>query len=387
MTGILLRLSFIGFVTALSARSVDPIVLSVADGLKVDPAAVALLSAAFALPFALAQPVLGPLADMAGKIRLMMLCLAILTAASFVSAFATSYPVLFAARVVAGMATGGIFPVGLAVIGDLFAVRERQVAIGRWLTVIMTGNLLGASVAGVINDMLGWRMVFLTIAILCAAVFALAMLTLRGASREHTPRFDFRSVPASYRGIFANPKAKVCYSAVFFEAVAIFGLFPFVAVLLHAAGEARASVAGIVIGGFSLGGVFYSLAVPYLLRLWPSGRLMLAGGIGCALMLVLIALQWPWPLQAIAFTALGFCFFMLHGSIQVQATELSQTARGAATSLHAFFFFLGQASGPVLFGLGLGSIGAPVTIVIGAAIMLALGIVCSRLLGGSRDQV
>ena len=90
MTGILLRLSFIGFVTALSARSVDPIVLSVADGLKVDPAAVALLSAAFALPFALAQPVLGPLADMAGKIRLMMLCLAILTAASFVSAFATS---------------------------------------------------------------------------------------------------------------------------------------------------------------------------------------------------------------------------------------------------------------------------------------------------------
>ena len=75
-------------------------------------------------------------------------------------------------------------------------------------------------------------------------------------------------------------------------------------------------------------------------------------------MLALIAFQLSWPIQLVAFTVLGFAFFLLHGSIQVQATELSKTARGSATSLHAFFFFMGQASGPVLFGLGLLSIGA-----------------------------
>ena len=52
-------------------------------------------------------------------------------------------------------------------------------------------------------------------------------------------------MPASSR----NPRAKVCFGAVFIEGVVIFGMFPFVALLLLAAGEARASIAGLVLGG------------------------------------------------------------------------------------------------------------------------------------------
>jgi len=378
MSSILIRLSFIGFVTALSARCVDPVIPQIAWGLQVDPGAVALLSTAFALPFALVQPVLGPIADMAGKIRVMVLCLAVLVIASLVCGLATNFTVLFVARVIAGMATGGIFPVGLALIGDLVPIKERQVALGRWLIVIMTGNLLGASVAGVINDLLGWRAVFLVIAGAGFVVFLLAGFTLRHAAREHRPTFNLRDVPAGYAGIFRNPRAKVCYGSVFVEGLAIFGLFPFVALLLLAAGEARASIAGIVLGGFSLGGVIYSAIVPLLVRRWRIESLMLGGGLLSALMLALIAFQLAWPIQLAAFTVLGFAFFLLHGSIQVQATELSKTARGAATSLHAFFFFMGQASGPVLFSLGLLSIGASLSIAISAAVMGALGIVCWR---------
>src|SRR6187431_1219095 len=138
MTSVLTRLSFIGFVTALSSRCVDPVIPQIAWGLRVDPGAVALLSTAFALPFALVQPILGPVADMAGKIRVMLLCLAVLTIASLVCGLATDFTVLFVARVVSGMATGGIFPVGLALIGDLVPIKQRQVALGRWLIVIMT---------------------------------------------------------------------------------------------------------------------------------------------------------------------------------------------------------------------------------------------------------
>ena len=386
MSSILVRLSFIGFVTALSARCVDPVIPQIAWGLQIDPAAVALLSTAFALPFALIQPVLGPVADMVGKIRVMVLCLAVLVVASLVCGLATNFTALFAARVVAGMATGGIFPVGLALIGDLVPIRERQVTLGRWLIVIMTGNLLGASVAGVINDLLGWRAVFLVIAGAGVVVFLLAGFTLRHAARAHRPTFNLRTIPAGYAGIFKNPRAKVCYGAVFVEGVAIFGLFPFVALLLLAGGEARASIAGLVLGGFSLGGVIYSASVSFLVRHWRIETLMLGGGLLSALTMALIALQLWWPVQVVAFTIFGFAFFLMHGSIQVQATELSATARAAATSLHAFFFFMGQASGPVLFGLGLVTIGAGPSIAIGAAIMAALGIVCWRFFRKQSDQ-
>jgi hypothetical protein len=49
-------------------------------------------------------------------------------------------------------------------------------------------------------------------------------------------------------------------------------------------------------------------------------------------------------------------------------------------SLHSFFFFIGHASGPVLYGLGFVNFGSAVTLTISAMIVMGVGIVCSRLL-------
>lgn len=378
MSAILFRLSFIGFVTALATRSVDPIVPAIAEGLSTDPARVALLSTAFALPFALIQPILGPVADMAGKVKLMISCLVILIVASFVGAMATDYSVLLASRIVAGMATGGVFPVGLAVIGDLVPVKDRQVAIGRWLTVIMTGNILGASVAGVLNDLIGWRSVFYFIAGAGTVVFFFTF-GLRKKIPEQRMPFDLRSVPASYRSILANPRAKICYGAVLIEGIAVFGLFPYVALLLLASGEARSSIAGIVLGGFSLGAFLYALTVRILVNRVSPERQMQFGGVFYAIAFAVVALELSWPIQFAAFLFGGYAFFMIHGQIQVQATELSQTARGAAMALHSLFFFVGQAAGPVLFAIGLALVGASVSVAIAAAAMLMLGFACAAL--------
>jgi predicted MFS family arabinose efflux permease len=377
---ILFRLSLVGFVTALVARAVDPIVPPIALELGVDPHSVALLSTAFALPFALVQPVLGPVADMVGKIRVMLVCLAVLLGATLLSAFATNYSTLLIARVVAGIASGGIFPVGIAVIGDLIPMKERQVAIGRWLTAVISGNLLGATLAGLIGDLFGWRAVFFVFS--AGGLFALvtAVVTLRAAARDHVTRFDIAGIPSRYADVLRNPRAKVCFGAVFTEGIVIFGLFPFVALLLLAGGEGRASIAGLVLAGFSVGGIVYALTVRMLVARWRGDQLMIGGGVVAALALGLAALGLPWPLQLGAFTLLGFGFYTLHGSIQVQTTELSTHARGAAVSLHSFSFFVGHASGPVLYGLGFSQAGSSVTMAVAAAIILIVGVVCARLL-------
>ena len=248
---LILRLSLIGFITALAARATDPIIPPIAHDINVDPNAVALLTTAFALPFALVQPVLGPIADMVGKVRVMIACLAVTILAMLASGLATDYTMLMAARIVSGIAAGGIFPVGIAVIGDLVPVKERQVAIGRWLTAVITGNLLGSSLAGLVGDLLGWRAVFFVITGLGVAALAVAMISLRKAARERAVRFSLSGFSAGYGSVLANPRAKVCFGAVFAEGIVIFGVFPFVALMLLAAGEPRASIAGAVIAAFS----------------------------------------------------------------------------------------------------------------------------------------
>ena len=65
---------------------------------------------------------------------------------------------------------------------------------------------------------------------------------------------------------------------------------------------------------------------------------------------------------------------------QTQATELAPNARGAAVALHAFFFFLGQAAGPICYGFGFAHIGPTATLMIAAAVIGLLAFVVARLL-------
>jgi len=113
---------------------------------------------------------------------------------------------------------------------------------------------------------------------------------------------------------------------------------------------------------------------------WRPDQLMIGGGVVAALALAAVAFNFPWPVQFAAFTLLGLGFYSMHASIQVTATELSSTARGAAMSLHSFFFFVGHASGPVVYGLGFMKLGSTLTILTAAVIALAIGLVTARLL-------
>ena len=158
------------------------------------------------------------------------------------------------------------------------------------------------------------------------------------------------------------------------------GLFPYVALLLLDRGEARSSIAGLVLGGFALGGVAYALMVRMLLGHLLPNRLMLAGAVIAAAALLGAAFRIPWPAEMAAFAFLGYGFYMLHASIQVQATEIAPHARGAAMALHSFFFFTGQAIGPVLYGFGLVHFGAVTTLSIGSGVILLVGVFTSRLL-------
>ena len=164
-------------------------------------------------------------------------------------------------------------------IGDLVPIHQRQVMIGRLLAVGLTGNVLGAAIAGVIGDLFGWRGIFAVIGLFGLIITIAAFYILRSFPvPKPRPVFNLPAVKANYRRIFADPRAKFCFGSVFFEGIFIHGIFPYVAILLLASGEARASIAGLVIGAFGLGGVIYSLSVPALVNHFAERRLMLIGG-------------------------------------------------------------------------------------------------------------
>lgn len=369
------------FAASLSSRAMEPVIPLIADDLSVSIATAASLSAAVALTFALVQPVLGAAADVFGKARLMIVCLALLGAANIIGALATSFEMLFLSRILCGIAAGGTFPIAMGLTSDLVATEQRQVALGRILAGAMTGNLLGASAAGVIGDYLGWRGVLVVLGVLVIAAAVAAWIGFRkgGVTSPRRP-VSLGALKEGYRVILGNPKARVCFTAVFIEGLCVLGMFPFVAAFLFELGETRASIPGVVIAAFAVGGLFYTMSVSRLLPRFGVKALMIGGSVVVTLQLLAVAAGPRWEVQALCFLLMGWGFYCLHGSLQVFSSELAPEARASALSLHAFCFFMGQAAGPIVYGFTLEQVGKVSTLGFNAGVVLVLGVIAARLL-------
>jgi DHA1 family inner membrane transport protein len=132
-----------------------------------------------------------------------------------------------------------------------------------------------------------------------------------------------------------------------------------------------------VLAGFGVGGALYALAGSRLLSHLGEIWMVRIGGTVMELCLVVLASRAPWPFQLANFVCLGFGFYMLHAVIQICASELAPAARGSAMALHSFFYFLGQAVGPAIYGAGLNSIGLNPVLHFGAVVLIGVGLICA----------
>lgn len=385
-TRLIVILAVAGFASTFAGRSIEPLVGVLARDLQSDPHTVALLSTAFALPYAFIQPILGPVGDALGKERVIAFCLGLLALALACCALTDDIAVLFGLRMLAGGSAGGVVPLALALMGDRIVLERRQVAIGRFLVAVILGQLSGSTFAGLIEAQIGWQGVFGITALVAALGCGAALFGFQRGAGAAPRRPEFRTAVARYRAILANPRARVLFGAVFIEAIAVFGIFPHLAPLIEARGEGGPREAGLALAGFAAGGLLYSAFVGLLLRFLGLSRMLVAGGAICAGALLAIGLAGRWEFDCAALVALGLGFYMLHNTFQVQVTEVAPVARASAVALHAFSFFCGQALGVAILGGALQTLGQFPSLAVCAVVIAGLGVVTARLLMGNAGR-
>lgn len=368
------------FAAGLTSRVIDPVVPQISQQLAVSITTAATLASASAIAFAFVQLPLGMVADLFGKPKVILTCLVVLGLANIVGSFADSFELLLATRVICGIGAGGVFPVAMGLTGDLFPVEQRRVAMSRIMAGALTGNLLGASFSGILGDLAGWRGV---LAILGSFILVMSLAVAWGFRNQlglPGKPVDPKVIAANYRRILSNPNAHLCYLGVFTEGVCIFGMLPFVASFLQQLGEPRLSIAGLVIGGYAIGGLIYAAIVTRLVARFGDRTLMIVGAIFISSQIAAIALGPPWQVQVLNFAIMGCGFYLIHGGFQVFTSEILPDARASAVSLQAFCFNCGQFSGPLLYGLGLTYLGKVPTLFTSATLLLVVGTLCAVLL-------
>lgn len=156
--------------------------------------AVSWLVSAFYLTSAVAQPVLGRMADRFGGRRVFVLGMGIVVVSGLLGPLSANLPMLIACRVIQAIGAAAAFPAAVSMIRHLAATRNYDVQ--RALGGIATANITGAAVGPVLGGLAlwaaGWEALFwLNIPIALFAGVAVMRTVPRDNSRE---RVTFRAV-------------------------------------------------------------------------------------------------------------------------------------------------------------------------------------------------
>ncbi|MDW8443233.1 MAG: MFS transporter [Acetobacteraceae bacterium] len=268
-----------GFLSGAGMRVADPLLALIGRDFGVSVASAAPVVAAFTLVYGLAQPVLGPIGDRIGKLRLIAICMALYGAASAASAFAPTLALLVALRGLAGCFAGGLIPVAIAFIGDSTTYATRQATLGRFMTGMVLSNLVTAPGSGAAGDFVGWRAVF---GLLGAAALA-AAVPLGRAAAGLGPGGTASSVGAlaRYQALLARASARQaaahggCRRRARLRRASLRRRFP---------GRGVPHVvlprAVCVLGAAGLGALLYTLAAAQFVRRFGERGLLVFGGAG-----------------------------------------------------------------------------------------------------------
>jgi predicted MFS family arabinose efflux permease len=137
----------------------------------------------------------------------------------------------------------------------------------------------------------------------------------------------------------------LCVTAI--EGALVFGVLAFVPSHLALQYDFRTSAAGAVLALYGVGGLLYGRLARRGLRALGERGLATAGGATLGLSLLLLSWSGHWlaALPACLFAGMGF--YMLHATLQTQATQMAPSRRGAAVALFACALFFGQSMGVV----------------------------------------
>ncbi len=354
-------LAVAGFASQAQVRVTDSLLPQIAADFHTTVGAAAIVVTSYAIAHGSIQLVIGPFGDRLGKYRAVAVMCAIGTVLVGLCGIAATLPQLALTRLATGAAAGWIIPISMAYVGDVTPYEQRQPILGRYLTGQILGQLFGQAAGGVLGDLVGWRNVFFVL----SGIFALATaglayeLCTNPLTREPShPDETTRGFIADYAAVLTTPFARIVIIAAFIENALLWGAFAYIGADLRSRFGISFTLIGLSVGCFGIGGLIYAALVKQLVFRLGQARLAVAGGFGIAAGYVVLSIAPAWWLAPLTTIAIGLGFYMLHNTLQTNATQMTPQARGTAVALFSSAIFVGQTAGVAAGALVIDRLGA-----------------------------
>jgi predicted MFS family arabinose efflux permease len=341
-------LGFLTFSAVYSGIVTAPVLTQIAGEYRITTGTAGLVVAAYGAPGILVAVLTGPYSDRFGRRRFLVTGSLIMGVFTLLGAFATSFAVLVATRVVAGIGGSVIFPNATATVGDNFTYRERGNVMGTVIGLNTMAGVVGIPLAGVLAEATSWRVAIGMVGILSILASLLLFWKLRPAQ---TP-LNASRIAEMYRSIVTNRSALGAIGSSFLGALYWFTWATYIVVFFERAFALSQGVAstfaltqglGVLVGS-QLGG---RLGTRFGHRPVVAGSVLLSG----VLLLLQTSVQPPLIVTALLNLALSAVIGARFASNTTLLTEQVPEARGTLLALSASVTSASIVAGATVGGL------------------------------------
>jgi predicted MFS family arabinose efflux permease len=353
-------LGFLTFNAVYVGIVMAPVLTQIAGEFNITTGTAGLVVAAYGAPGILVAVLTGPYSDRFGRKRFLVAGSLIMGVFTLLSAFATSFAVLVAMRIIAGIGGSVIFPNVTATVGDNFPYRDRGSAMGTVIGLNTMAGVIGVPLAGILAEATSWRVSVGLVGVLSIAAALLLLWKLRPAQ---TPLSESR-IRDMYRSIVTNRSALGAIGSSFLGALYWFTWATYIVVFFERTFGLSQGVASILALTQGLGVLFGSQLGGRL-----GGRIghkpIVAGSVVVSGVLLLLQTNLTLPLAATAVlnlllsAVIGARFASNTTLLTEQVPEARGTLLAVSASVTSASIVAGAAIGGLLIdGPGFWALGA-----------------------------
>jgi MFS transporter, YNFM family, putative membrane transport protein len=366
---------FVGTVTVISDIYVaQPILPLLSKDFNVSHATASLSVSLNILALSLALLVYGPLSDRIGRKPVMVSTGFLLSIPTALIAFTHDFNVFLLLRVIQGLLVAGIAAIAMAYIAEEFPPAIVGRVMGIYVGSMITAGFFGRVSSGVIAGLFSWRVTF----------FCFSLMNLAGAWSMHrylppSSRFrssiSFRESYAGLLGHLRNRRIVGACSLGFLLFFTFMGIFTYITFHLSAPPFSLSTTALGLIFFVYIGGIASPIAGSLSGRL--GRRKVIAIGLSTSTTGILLTLSGSLPVIIVGMLLLCAGLFTTQPASSALVGDNAKTAKGSATSLYLFFYYIGGSLGSILPGYFWHTFGWPGVV---GSCMVALAGACASLI-------
>jgi MFS family permease len=333
----------------MGVSSITPVFPAMARELDIPVHSVGLLITVFTLPGIFLAPVLGVLADLWGRKRILVPALMLFGIAGGACGFVRDFNLLLVLRFLQGVGAASLASLNVTIIGDLYSGNELAAAMGYNATVLNIGTASYPAIGGILAT-LGWFYPFFLPFIAIPMGF-FVLFALKNPEPKNRQGFKVY-LGNAWKGIKSR-QILILFLTSIVTFIILYGPYlTYLPILLGHSFHSSSFTIGIIMSIMSLTTAVSSSQLGRLSKRYSHKTLLLSAFIFYAVALVIIPFihsLWLLPLPIIIF---GMGHGMTYPNIQTLLAALAPSEnRGAFMSINGMVLRLGQTLGPVLMGI------------------------------------